>query len=105
MNQFLKTNEDPIFRKLSSLQQYLRKLKERKEISEEMYQRIRPQNGRLTKAHGLPKIHNEFAYLPKFRPIVDKTGAVHYHVGKYLSELFNPLTSNECTIKDYFDAV
>ena len=27
------------------------------------------------------------------------------HVGKYLSELLNPLTSNEYTIKDSLDAV
>ena len=30
---------------------------------------------------------------------------IHYHVGKYLSELFNPLTSSEYTIKNSFDAV
>ena len=101
---FRKTNEDPTFRRLSSLQEYLRKLKERKEISEEIYQRIRPQNGRLARAHGLPKIHKEFVNLPKFQTIGDTTGTVHYHVGKYLSELFNPLTSNEYTIKDSFDA-
>ena len=30
---------------------------------------------------------------------------MYYHVGKYLSELFNPLTCNKYTIKDSFDAV
>ena len=30
---------------------------------------------------------------------------MHYHGGKYFSELFNPLTSNEYIIKDSFDAV
>ena len=90
---FRKINEDLTFRRLSSLQQYLCKLKERKEISEQKYQRIRPQNRRLAGAHGLPKIHKEFANLPKFRPIVETTGTVHYHVGKYLSEVFKPLTS------------
>ena len=30
---------------------------------------------------------------------------MHYHSGKYLSELFNPLTSNEYTFKDSFDDV
>ena len=92
---FRKINEDPTFRRLNSLQQYLRKLKERKEILEELYQRIWPQNGRSARAHGLPKVLKEFVNLPKFWPIVDTTRTVHYHVGKYLSELFNPLTSNE----------
>ena len=50
------------------------------------------------------RIHKEFVNLPKFRPIVDTTETVHYHVGKYLSELFNLLTSNEYTIKDSFEA-
>ena len=44
------------------------------------------------RVHDLPRIHKEFAYLPKFRPIVDTTGTVHYYAGKNLSELFNPLT-------------
>ena len=70
-----------------------------------MYQRIWPQNRRFERAHGLPKMHKEFVNLPKFRPIVDTTGTVHYHVGKYLRDLLNPLTSNEYTIKDSFDAV
>ena len=41
---FRKINEGPTFRRLSSLQHYLCKLKECKEISEEIYQRIQPQN-------------------------------------------------------------
>ena len=48
---FRKINEDPTFRRPSSLHQYLRKLKERKEISEEIYQRIQPKNGKLARAH------------------------------------------------------
>ena len=81
----IKINEDPTFRGLGSLQQYLRKLKERKETSEETYKRIQAQNGPLWRAHGFPKIHEEFVNLPKFQPIVDRTGTVHYRVGKYLS--------------------
>ena len=57
--------EDPTFRRLSSLQQYLRKLKELKELSEEIYQRIRPQSGRLVRAHNFCK-SAEFVNLPKF---------------------------------------
>ena len=82
-------NKDPTFRRLSSLQQYLRKLKERKEISEEIYQRIQPQSRNLL----------------KFRLIIDTSRTVYNHVGKNLSQLLNPLTSNEYTIKDSFGAV
>ena len=102
---FRKINEDPTFRRLSSIQQFLRQLKECKELSGDRYQRIRLQNGWLARAYGLPKIHKEFVNLPKFRPITDTTGNVHYHVVKYLSELLNPLTNNEHTIKNSFDTV
>ena len=44
-----------------------------------MNQRIQPQNGRLARAHGLPKIHNKFLNLPKFRPMVHTTATVYYH--------------------------
>ena len=100
----VKFNEGPTFR-FSYLQQYLCKLKERQEISEEIYQRMRPQNRRLARAHDLPKIYQEFVNLPKFWPIVFTARTVHYHVGKHLSELFNPLACNEYTIKDSFDVV
>ena len=36
--------------------------------------------------------------------MVDMTGTVYYYVRQYLSEVFNPLISNEYTIKDSFDA-
>ena len=54
--------------------------------------------------HGLPKIHKAFHQLPKFRPIIDTTGTTHYSVGKFISELLQPLTLNEFTLKDTFDA-
>ena len=99
---FCKIKEDLTLR---SLQQYLCKLKEHKEISEETHQRIRPQNRRLSRAHALPKIQKDFVNLPRFRPIVNTTGIVHYQIGRYLSELLNLLASNEYTMKGSPDAV
>ena len=62
-------------------------------------------NGRLARAQSSPKIQKEFVNLPKFWPIGDTTRIVHYQLRKHLSELFNPLTYNEYTIRDSFDAV
>ena len=56
------------------------------------------------RAHGLPKIHKKFDNIPKFRPIIDTTGTTHYQIGKFLSDLLHPLTTNEHTVKDTFDA-
>ena len=52
----------------------------------------------------MPKIHKKFDKIPKFCPIIDTTGTTHYGVGKFLSQLLQPLTKNEHTVKDTFDA-
>ena len=104
-SKFWIVENDPTFTTLDSLQQYLWKLKTRYEISEEVYKRIRPKNARLARAHGVPKIHKYFAHLPKFRAIIDTAGSIHYHVRQYLSEIFQPLTTNDYNIKDFFEAV
>ena len=69
-----------------------------------MYDKIRPKSAKLARAHGLPKIHKLFENIPSFRPIIDTTGTTHYSFGKYLSELLNPLTHNDYSLKDSFDA-
>ncbi|XP_066913068.1 uncharacterized protein [Clytia hemisphaerica] len=97
-------NDDPTFRNLRTVQRYLNTLLSRGEIDEEEKSAMRPKSARLGRAHGLPKTHKNFERLPKFRPIVDTTGTPHYGIGKYLSSLLNPLTQNEFTLKDSFDA-
>ena len=81
-----------------------RNLMRRGELDKESYKNIRPRNAKPARAHGLPKIHKAFDRLPKFRPIIDTTGTTHYSVGKFISELLQPLTQNEYTLKDTFDA-
>ena len=96
--------EDLTPTRLSSVQRYLRNLHKRGEIDEATYQSIRPQSAKPARAHGLPKIHKPFDDIPKFRPIIDTTGTTHYGIGKYLSQLLHPLTINDHTIKNTFDA-
>ena len=50
-------------------------------------------------------MHKHFDNIPSFQPIIDTTGITHYSVGKYLFELLNPLTQNEYSFRDSFDAV
>lgn len=95
---------DPTSTRLKSLQNYLRKLVNRNELSPQDYNTIRPQNAKAARAHGLPKIHKKFDKLPKFRPIIDTTGSSHYNLGKYLTRLLNLLTLNDFMLKDSFDA-
>ena len=46
----------------------------------------------------------KFAHLPPFRPTTDTTNTAHYGIAKYLSNLRHPLTENEFTVKDSFEA-
>ena len=57
------------------------------------------------RAHGLPKIQKTFDSLPSFRPIIDTSGTAYQPVAKYPTKLLNPITTNEFTVKDSFDAV
>ena len=89
---------------LSNLQSYLRKLNNRSEIAEEVYQEIRPKKTKVSKAQGLPKVNKSFEILPSFRPIIDTIGFTHCNVEKYITKLLNRFTQNKCSLKDTFDA-
>ena len=42
--------------------------------------------------------------MPPFRPVIDTIGTTHSNIGKYLCEILKPLSTNEFTLKDSFDA-
>ena len=90
---------------MATLQNYLRNLCNRGEISKVEFDQMRPKNAKPARAHGLPKIHKSFTNIPKFRPIIDITGFNQYLVGKYLAQLLYPLTNNEFTLKDFLEVV
>ena len=66
---------------------------------------MKPKFAQIGRAHRLPKIHKEFLKVPSFQPIVDTTNTPHCGVSKFLTNLLNPLTQNEYTVKDSFEAV
>ena len=102
---FKSLESDPMITRMKTLQSYLSTLHKRNELTEEEYNTMRPKNGKLSRAHGLPKIQKEYSNIPKFRPIADTTGTPHYSAGKFLTNLLNLLAMNEFTLKDSFDAV
>ena len=82
----------------------LKQLNKRGELPDAVYNTIRPKHAKIARAHGLPKVHKAFDDIPPFRPIIDTIGTTHSSVGKYLSEVLYPLTQNQFSIKDSFDA-
>jgi hypothetical protein len=79
---FKKLDNNPSLTKLSSLQEYLRTIHKRNEIDDVTYRNILPQSTRPARAHGLPKTHKPFDYLPSFRHII---GTAYQPLAKYLS--------------------
>ena len=75
---FKQLDSDPTITRLSSLESYLRKLKNINETTETQFKLMRPQNDCTAKGTGLPKIHKHFNNLASFRPIIDTTGSAHY---------------------------
>ena len=98
-------NEDPTSRNLSTIQRSLNTLELRGKITKDENKQTRPKFAQIGRAHGLPKIDKHFFKVPSFRPIVDTTNTPHYGVGKFLTNLLNPLTQNEYTVRDSFEAV
>ena len=96
---FTMLTEDPTLTQLATLQNYLRTIYNRGEITSEVYSEVQPQSTKPARAHGLPKIHKDFDTLPPFRPIIDTTGTAYQPLAKYLTRLLNPLTMNSYTLE------
>ena len=90
--------------RLTSLPRYLKELNKRGELPDAVSNIIRPEHAKIARAHGLRKVHKAFDNIPLFRPIIDTICTTYSSVGKYLSEVLYPLTQNQFSIKDLFDA-
>ena len=99
---FEKIEKDPTIIRLTTVQDYLKTLCRRGEITESEKKAMRPKFAQIARAHGLPKTHKPFEHLPKFRPVIGTTNTPYY--GKFLSNLLNPLTENQYVVKDSFTA-
>ena len=65
---------------------------------------MRPKFAHIGRTHDLPKTHKTFINVPPFRPIIDTSTTPHYKMGKFLANLLNPLTQNNHSVKDSFEA-
>ena len=67
-----------------------------------IYNIILTKHAHLARTHVLPKVHKHLGIFHLSDLLL--IGATHYLVGKYLFELFNPLTYNRFSIKNSLDA-
>ena len=81
----------------------LKKLKNKKVISEKKYEDLHPVGSSPGILYGCAKIHKPFKDgIPSFQPILSAIGTHTYKLFKFFVPLLTPLTLNEYTIKDSF---
>ena len=79
----------------------LKKLKNKKVISEKKYEDLYPVGSSPRILYGLAKIHKPVKDgVPPFRPILSAIGTPTYKLSKVVVPLLTPLTLNEYAIKD-----
>ena len=81
----------------------LKKLKNKKIISEKKYGDLYPVGSSPGILYGRAKIYKPVKHgVPPFRPILSAIGTPTYKLSKFFVPLLTPLTLNEYTIKDSF---
>ncbi|XP_078361584.1 uncharacterized protein LOC144645943 [Oculina patagonica] len=84
-------NKDPTDRLTRKLSKELLTLKRNGDLSEAVYNKIRPRHKQPPRIYGLPKIHK--ADIP-LRPIVSCVNTFAYDLSAYLANILSPLTGN-----------
>ena len=87
----------------------MKNLKNKNAISEETYNKLRPDQNRGTKPgslYGSAKVHKPLINgLPPFRPILSAIGTPTYKLAKFLVPILSDKTQNDFTVKDSFTFV
>ena len=97
-------DKDPTLQSVNRVQNCLNTLFNRGEISNDKKKCMHPGFAQIDRGHGLSKTHKKFEVLLPFRQKVDTINTPYYGIAKFLANLLNPLTLNDFTVKDSFDA-
>ena len=84
--------------------QLLKRLKEKKEISDKVYNELYPRSSKSGFLYGLCKINKSIVDgVPPFRPILSAVGTATYKLAKFFVPLLEPLTYNQYILKKNFE--
>ena len=96
-------DHDKILNHLIHMENVLKNLRDKKEISIEQYKDLSSSGSRPGIMYGLAKVHKIVTDgLPSFRPILSAIGTPTHKLAKFLVPILEPLTYNEYNIKDSF---
>ena len=101
---FKLVENDNTISRIENIKRYLNTMLNRGEISEQEKKDMRMRGANRARARGLPKTHKKFDQIPPFRPIVDTTNTPYSGIGSHLKKVLHPLTMNEFSMKDSFQA-
>ena len=80
-----------------------KKLKNKKAISDETYNKLRPVNSKLRTLYGSAKVHKPLIKgLPTFKPFLSGMGTPMYKLANFLVPIQSDITQNEFTVKVSF---
>ena len=96
-SKFEKLNEDPTLTRKTSLQPFLRKLKQKNFFNEIEYDKLYPFGSAPARIYGTPKMYkfSSSDSFPKLRPIISSIGTFKYNLARFLCDLLSLLVPNE----------
>ena len=91
----------------TSLQRFLRKLKQKKFFNENEYDKLYPSGTAPARIYGTPKMHkfSSSALFPKLHLIVSSIGTFNYNLARLLCDVLSALVPNDYSCKDTFSFV
>ena len=91
----------------TSLQRFLRKLKQKNFFNENEYDKLYPSGSAPDRIYDTPKMHkfSSSASFPKPHPIVSSIGTFNYNLARFLCEILSALVPNDYSCKDTFSFV
>ena len=106
-SKFEKLNEDPTLKREASLQRFLRKLKQKKNFSENEYDIFYPSGSAPARIYGSPKMRkfSPSDSFPKLCRIVSSIRTFNYNLACFLCDPLSPLVPNDYSCKDTFTFV
>ena len=103
-SKFKEVETDNTISRVENIKRYLNTLLNRGEITKAEKKEMRMKGANRARARGLPKTHKTFDTIPPFRPIIDTTNTPYSGIGSYLKKVLYPLTLNDYSMKDSFQA-
>ena len=85
------------------LQRFLRTLLADQIITQDTYKYLFPAGSSAGLLYGLPKTHKRGKLT--FRPILSALGTFNYNVAKFLVPIIDPLTKNDCVVRNSYEFV